>query len=104
MHKTLSLVTPCYNEEKTLRECISRVLALASNDLKLEIIIVDDCSKDDSLAMARKLAFRNPEIVVLNHERNRGKGAALRTGFAHATGNYVLYKTRTWNMIRCNID
>ena len=89
MQKTLSLIIPCYNEEKTLHECVNRVLTLASNDLKLEIVIVDDCSKDDSLAIARELACRNPEIVVLNHERNRGKGAALRTGFARATGDYV---------------
>jgi dolichol-phosphate mannosyltransferase len=89
MQKTLSLVIPCYNEEKTLEGCVARVLALASDDLKLQIIIVDDCSKDGSLALARQLASRYPEIVVLHHEKNRGKGAALRTGFVHATGDYV---------------
>jgi dolichol-phosphate mannosyltransferase len=89
MHKTLSLVIPCYNEEKTLDSCVTRVLALASDDLKLQIIIVDDCSKDGSLALARQLASRHPEIIVLHHEKNRGKGAALRTGFFHATGDYV---------------
>ena len=57
MQKKLSLIIPCYNEEKTLHECVNRVLALASNDLKLEIVIVDDCSKDDSLAVARELAW-----------------------------------------------
>lgn len=86
---TLSLVIPCYNEEKTLDGCVARVLALASSDLQLQIIIVDDCSKDGSLAVARDLARRHPEVAVLHHEKNRGKGAALRTGFAHATGDYV---------------
>ena len=88
-HKTLSLIIPSYNEEKTLEKCVDRVLALASDDLKLEIIIVDDCSKDNSLSVARQLALGHSEIIVLHHETNRGKGAALRTGFAHASGDYV---------------
>jgi dolichol-phosphate mannosyltransferase len=89
MQKTLSLVIPCYNEQKTLHLCIERVLALASEELNLQIIVVDDCSKDNSLALALDLAHRNPEIVVVHHEKNRGKGAAVRTGFAHATGDYI---------------
>jgi dolichol-phosphate mannosyltransferase len=89
MQRTLSLVMPCYNEEKTLADCVARVLALASDDLKLQIIIVDDCSKDNGLLVAQKLAQQHSEIVVVHHEVNRGKGAALRTGFAYATGDYV---------------
>lgn len=87
--KTLSLIMPCYNEERTLARCIDRVLSIATPELKLELIVVDDCSTDKSLAILRGLAERHPEIVVLHHERNRGKGAALRTGFAHATGDFV---------------
>lgn len=86
---TLSLVVPCYNEEQTLTHCIERVLALRSGQLKLEIIIVDDCSKDNSLEVARALERQHPEIRVLHHEVNQGKGAALRTGFVHATGDFV---------------
>jgi dolichol-phosphate mannosyltransferase len=87
--KKLSLVIPCYNEEKTLARCIKRVLAIAKTDLKLELIIVDDCSTDKSHAIAKDLAKHHPEIAVLRHEKNRGKGAALRTGFTHATGDFV---------------
>jgi dolichol-phosphate mannosyltransferase len=87
--KTLSLVIPCYNEEKTLAPCIKRVIAIAKTDLKLELIIVDDCSTDNSFTVAQDLAKQHPEIRVLQHERNRGKGAALRTGFIHATGEFV---------------
>jgi dolichol-phosphate mannosyltransferase len=87
--KTLSLVIPCYNEERTLIPCLKRVLAIATKDLKLELIIVDDCSTDRSLSVARELANHHPEITVLHHDNNRGKGAALRTGFTHATGNFV---------------
>ncbi len=86
---TLSLVVPCYNEEQTLARCVERVLQLRAGDLALEIIIVDDCSKDRSLEIARELASRHPEVTVLHHEVNRGKGAALRTGFRHAGGDFV---------------
>jgi len=86
---SLTLIVPCYNEESTLESCVQRVLDLKSEDLNLEIIIVDDCSRDKSLGVARALAQQNPEVKVLHHEVNRGKGAALRTGFAHATGDFV---------------
>jgi len=86
---TLSLVIPCYNEEKTLEACIDKVLAIADDTLDLELIIVDDCSKDRSLEVAQSLKSRIPNLVVLHHEKNQGKGAALRTGFTHATGHFV---------------
>lgn len=87
--KTLSLVMPCYNEEATLKACVQRVLDIATDDLKLELVVVDDCSQDNSYAVARELARRHPEIIVARHEINRGKGAALHTGIALATGDFV---------------
>ena len=89
MSTTLSIVIPCYNEEKTLEACIRRVRNISGDDLQLELIIVDDCSRDRSLEVARELAGRYPEIQVLHHEVNQGKGAALRTGFQFATGDIV---------------
>jgi glycosyltransferase involved in cell wall biosynthesis len=85
----LSLVIPCYNEEKTLESCVASVLAIKDDTLDLEIIIVDDCSKDASYSVAQRIAARTPGIRLLRHERNKGKGAALRTGFVHATGDFV---------------
>jgi dolichol-phosphate mannosyltransferase len=86
----LSVVIPCYNEEKTLALCLGRVLAIADEYLQLEIIIVDDASDDKSFSIASALAAAHLEIVLLKHEINQGKGAALRDGFQKATGNYVV--------------
>ena len=86
---TLSIVVPCYNEERTIERCLQRVLSIQNKDLLLEIIVVDDCSTDRSLLFARKMAQLHPEITVLNHDRNKGKGAALQTGFQQATGQIV---------------
>jgi len=86
---TLSLIVPCYNEQSTLAQCVASVLNLKSDDLNLQIIVVDDCSQDNSLKIANQLAVTHPEITVLHHRINLGKGAALRTGFAHATGDFI---------------
>ncbi len=85
----LSLVIPCYNEEKTLGVIVDEVLKIASSDLALEILVVDDASTDGSVAAAERLAAAHPQVRVLRHERNTGKGAALRTGFESATGDFV---------------
>jgi glycosyltransferase involved in cell wall biosynthesis len=89
MSTVLSIVIPCYNEENTLETCVDRVRSISDDTLRLEIIIVDDCSRDRSLEIARELAQKYPEIKVQRHEVNQGKGAALRTGFQHATGDIV---------------
>ena len=85
----LSIVVPCYNEARTLRECLKRTLAIQNEALRLEIIVVDDASTDDSLAIARDVASLHSEVIVLQHEVNQGKGAALRTGIRKATGDIV---------------
>ena len=90
MTHLLSVVIPCYNEEQTLESCVSKVMEIDNERLGLELIIINDASSDNSLSIAHQLAERYPNIKVLNHEVNQGKGAALRTGFKHATGDFVV--------------
>jgi len=85
----LSIVVPCYNEEQTLEACVSDVLAIQDAGLEVELIVVDDCSKDQSLKVAQPSLDCVPGMILLHHERNQGKGAALRTGIAAATGQFV---------------
>jgi len=82
-------VVPAYNEERSLSRCIGRVLSIADETLELEVLIVDDASTDRTLEQAAALERQHPQIRVLRHEANQGKGAALRTGFRQATGDFV---------------
>lgn len=85
----VSVVVPCFNEERTLEQCVERVLSISDEGLDLEIIVVDDASTDRSVEVAKRLEAKHREIKVLLQERNQGKGAALRTGFNEATGDFV---------------
>jgi glycosyltransferase involved in cell wall biosynthesis len=83
----LSVVIPVYNEKKTIHEILRRVRAVPLNK---QIIVVDDCSRDGTSDLLREMAQREPDLTVVFHEVNQGKGAALRTGFRHATGDVVI--------------
>ncbi|MBE6018004.1 MAG: glycosyltransferase family 2 protein [Lachnospiraceae bacterium] len=85
--KVLSIVIPCYNEENNIEAIMEKVLA--SPVKNKEIIVVDDCSKDGTRAIIEE-KIRPLVSKVLYHEQNAGKGAALRTGFAAATGDVVI--------------
>ncbi|MCF8450763.1 MAG: glycosyltransferase family 2 protein [Taibaiella sp.] len=90
---TLSIVIPAYNEGPTIHRILDRVKAVVLvNDMQKEVIIVNDCSKDDTEAAILKYKSENPELPIsyYKHEVNQGKGAALHTGIAKATGDYVI--------------
>ena len=74
----LTLVIPCYNEERTLEACVKNVLEIEDDALSLEIIIVDDGSNDGSLEIAQSLARKHSQILVLSLENNHGKDDAIR--------------------------
>ena len=82
----LSVVIPVYNEHDTLDEIISRVRA---TPFEKEIVLVDDYSTDGSRDILETYA-KDPDIRIYHHEKNMGKGASLRTGFAHVTGDIVI--------------
>jgi len=83
----LSVVIPVYNEKHTLAEIIRRVQATPYDK---ELIIVDDASTDGSREILGQLAQEYDNIRLFFHDRNQGKGAALRTGFQHVSGDVVL--------------
>ena len=84
----LSVVMPVYNEQGTVEEIISRVLAQPG--LQIELICVDDSSTDSSRDILTRLQQAHPELKVLLQPKNQGKGAALRRGIAEATGDFVI--------------
>jgi len=84
----LSIVIPIYNEVETLRQLLQHVQDVDLGVQK-ELILVDDCSADGTVDLLKQLEQEHPEWTVAYHEVNQGKGAALRTGFAKATGDIV---------------
>jgi len=85
----ISVVIPCYNEETTIQE-ILKLVQIALNDKEYEIILVDDASTDNTSHIINDLALNEDTIVVISHELNLGKGAALRSGFNACSGDVVI--------------
>ncbi len=83
----LSVVMPCYNEKDTIRDIVAQVLA---QPFDMELLIVDDGSKDGTRDILAELGAAHPQIRVLLQPQNMGKGAALRRGFQEAKGDIVL--------------
>ena len=83
----LSVVMPAYNEAATVGEVVRVVLA--QRPVK-QLVVVDDCSQDGTWEKLQPLAQGEPRIKLVRHEVNQGKGAALRTGIAHATSDIVI--------------
>ncbi len=81
----LSVVVPVYNERQTIEKIIERIL---ETPYEKEVIIVDDGSTDGTSEVLS--GFSHPDVRVLRHERNKGKGAALRTGFAEVSGDITI--------------
>lgn len=91
--KKLSVIVPAYNEEAT----IATILTTLSNvqlihDIEMEIIVVNDCSRDNTAANLAAFMAAHPQVNIraFHHEKNKGKGAALHTGIANATGDFTI--------------
>ncbi len=89
--KKLSVVIPVYNEIETIDEILQRVKAVDVG-MEKEIVLIDDCSTDGSREHLQEIEREEAEnnIKIFYHEKNQGKGAALRTGFQHVTGDVTL--------------
>jgi len=93
MIKTLSILIPAYNEERTIHLILDRVRDVKLlNDIQKEIIIVNDCSSDNTVGALEAYMAKNPEmgIQLYNQEKNQGKGAAIHKAISLATGDYLL--------------
>jgi len=85
----ISVVIPCYNEENTIQE-ILKLVQIALNDKEYEVILVDDASTDKTSQIIKDFSLNEDTIVVITHELNLGKGAALRSGFNACSGDVVI--------------
>ena len=83
----LSVIMPCYNEATTIPDILAKVRAV---DLEKQIIAVDDNSSDDTYAVLCQEAAADSTMIVIRHPNNRGKGAAVRSGLARASGEIVI--------------
>jgi glycosyltransferase involved in cell wall biosynthesis len=89
----LSIIIPAYNEERTIHLILDKIKQVRlTNDIAKEIIIINDCSKDDTEGAIKRYMSANPEMDIqyYKHEVNKGKGAALHTGIGKATGECLV--------------
>ncbi|HNM32485.1 MAG TPA: glycosyltransferase family 2 protein [Chitinophagales bacterium] len=93
MSNKLSIVVPAYNEENSIQRILNKITEVQLlHGIQKEIIVVNDCSKDNTEQKVKEFQQLHPEVplVYKKHEVNKGKGAALRTGFQSATGDMVI--------------
>src|SRR5580704_13907324 len=83
----LTAVVPVFNERHVVEACLERLLLLHNELISaLEVIVVDDCSTDGTWETLQRIALRDDRVVLLRHQHNQGKGAAVQTGIEAATG------------------
>lgn len=88
-HKLISIIIPCYNESKTIKDILLKVKNADTIGLKKEIVVVDDCSTDNTKSLLRKYESQKGYKIIF-HKKNTGKGGALKTGFLKSTGDLVI--------------
>jgi glycosyltransferase involved in cell wall biosynthesis len=85
----LSVIVPVFNEEKTIQLILNKLYALKFKNFNIEIIVVDDCSSDNTVQIIETLS-QQISFKFYSHKKNKGKGAAIRTGVEYASGDYCV--------------
>lgn len=91
--KKLSVIVPAYNEEATIQTILTTLASVKLlHNISMEIIVVNDCSRDKTAERLQQFIDSNPQVNIraFHHEKNKGKGAALHTGIANATGDFTI--------------
>ena len=86
----ISILIPCYNEEKFIERCINNIIELSNIDHTMEIIVIDDFSNDNSRQIIKKLHHENKIHKFILKDKNEGKGSAINSGIKEVTGDIVL--------------
>src|SRR3989344_1723167 len=88
--KKLSIVIPIYNEKDTLKLILQKVRAVDLGHIQKEYLLIDDGSTDGTRDILAELQKESSDLKIILKEKNSGKGATLKVGFEHATGDYVI--------------
>lgn len=91
--KTISIVIPCYNEEKRLPPTLRRILNYmkTKKDINFEVIVVDDGSIDNTVRVVKEFNKEIPNLKIIQNDKNRGKGFSVKNGVANCNGDFVLF-------------
>lgn len=95
MYSKLTIIVPAYNEERTIREVLEKVIAVdLPFELKKQVIVVDDCSSDATVECVEVFRAQNPnqEINLIQHDSNTGKGGSIQTAIPQVTGDLVIFQ------------
>ncbi len=88
--KKLSIIIPTYNEEQTIINILQRINDTKSNDINYEIIVIDDCSKDGTVALLEQ--NKSLFTKLIKNEINLGKGGAVKVGISNVSGDYIIFQ------------
>lgn len=103
----LSIIIPAFNESATIQQILKKIYSTKLiHEISKEVILVNDCSTDNTLALALEIKREYSDLKIINHSHNSGKGFAIRTGIENASGNFIIiqdadteYDPREYNLL-----